>query len=155
GAPRRLEFRQNTLQVEVFEDNVPPRFRIKAEIGALPEASDLSIETVRPGGARQLFPMEQRAGYLESRDEIPEPHDFVARVRLMRSDELEILELKFEEHDHGHGAHHRDHNMRAAVVHVMADAAVSVLVIVGLLLARAFDWLGVDPPAWLHGAPLT
>jgi cation diffusion facilitator family transporter len=152
GAPRRLEFRQNTLQVEVFEDNVPPRFRIKAEIGALPEASDLSIETVRPGGARQLFPMEQRAGYLESRDEIPEPHDFVARVRLMRSDELEILELKFEEHDHGHGAHHRDHNMRAAVVHVMADAAVSVLVIVGLLLARAFGWLWMDPLAGFIGA---
>jgi Co/Zn/Cd efflux system component len=31
--------------------------------------------------------------------------------------------------------------MRAAVIHVIADAAVSVLVIVGLLLARAFGWL--------------
>ena len=49
------------------------------------------------------------------------------------------------EHGHGHGAHHRDNNMRAAVVHVMADAAVSVLVIVGLVLARAFGWLWLDP----------
>jgi cation diffusion facilitator family transporter len=59
-----------------------------------------------------------------------------------------------EEHDHGHGhgAHHRDNNMRAAVVHVMADAAVSVLVIVGLLLARAFGWLWMDPLAGLIGA---
>ena len=63
-------------------------------------------------------------------------------------------ELEFEEHDHqhGHGAHHRDNNMRAAVVHVMADAAVSVLVIVGLLLARAFGWLWMDPLAGLIGA---
>jgi cation diffusion facilitator family transporter len=58
-------------------------------------------------------------------------------------------------HDHSHGepgAHHRDNNMRAAVVHVFADAAVSVLVIVGLLLARAFGWLWMDPLAGLIGA---
>jgi cation diffusion facilitator family transporter len=53
---------------------------------------------------------------------------------------------------HGNGAHHRDNNMRAAVVHVAADAAVSVLVIVGLLLARAFGWLWMDPLAGLIGA---
>jgi cation diffusion facilitator family transporter len=52
----------------------------------------------------------------------------------------------------GHGTHHRDNNMRAAVIHVMADAAVSVLVIVGLLLARAFGWLWMDPLAGLIGA---
>jgi cation diffusion facilitator family transporter len=57
-----------------------------------------------------------------------------------------------EDHAHGHGAHHRDNNMRAAVIHVMADAAVSVLVIVGLLLARAFGWLWMDPLAGLIGA---
>jgi cation diffusion facilitator family transporter len=42
--------------------------------------------------------------------------------------------------------------MRAAVIHVMADAAVSVLVIVGLLLARAFGWLWMDPLAGIIGA---
>jgi len=59
------------------------------------------------------------------------------------------------DHSHGHGpgeAHHRDNNMRAAVVHVMADAAVSVLVIAGLLLARTFGWLWMDPLAGLIGA---
>jgi cation diffusion facilitator family transporter len=42
--------------------------------------------------------------------------------------------------------------MRAAVVHVLADAAVSVLVIAGLVLARAFGWLWMDPLAGLIGA---
>ena len=42
--------------------------------------------------------------------------------------------------------------MRAAIIHVMADAAVSVLVIVGLLLARAFGWLWMDPLAGIIGA---
>ena len=60
-------------------------------------------------------------------------------------------------HDHAHDdqadeRHHRDNNMRAAVVHVAADAAVSVLVIVGLLLARAFGWIWMDPLAGLVGA---
>jgi cation diffusion facilitator family transporter len=58
-------------------------------------------------------------------------------------------------HGHAHGAHHRDNNMRAAVIHVMADAAVSVLVIVGLLLARTFGWLWMDPVAGLIGALVT
>src|SRR6202000_1241527 len=58
----------------------------------------------------------------------------------------------FEEHEHGHGAAHRDNNMRAAIIHVMADAAVSVLVITGLLLARAFGWLWMDPLAGIVGA---
>lgn len=56
------------------------------------------------------------------------------------------------EHVHGNGAHHRDNNMRAAIVHVLADAAVSVLVIVGLVLARGFGWLWMDPLAGFIGA---
>jgi cation diffusion facilitator family transporter len=53
---------------------------------------------------------------------------------------------------HDHVAAHRDNNMRAAVVHVLADAVVSLLVIVGLLLARSFGWLFMDPVAGLVGA---
>ena len=63
-----------------------------------------------------------------------------------------------DHHHHGeHEGHHsvaasRDNNMRAAIIHVAADAAVSVLVIVGLLLARAFGWLWMDPLAGMVGA---
>ena len=53
---------------------------------------------------------------------------------------------------HAHGRAHRDNNMRAAIVHVLGDAVVSVLVIAGLLLARSFGWLFMDPVAALVGA---
>ncbi len=151
---RRFELGGCLLQVEVFEDGVPPRFRVRATTGALPEAGDITIETVRPDGRSQLFGFEDRGGYLESRDEIPEPHAFLARICWGHEFQQHRRELQFEEHDHaaGHGDHHRDNNMRAAVVHVMADAAVSVLVIVGLLLARIFGWLWMDPLAGLIGA---
>ena len=150
--PRRIDLGRSALEIEVFEDNVPPRFRVRADTGALPAAPDLTIETVRPDDSRQLFSFDARDGYLESRDEIPEPHAFVARVRLVQAGEAEVRDLEFEEHEHTHGAHHRDNNMRAAVVHVMADAAVSVLVIAGLLLARTFGWLWMDPLAGFIGA---
>ncbi len=62
--------------------------------------------------------------------------------------------LVFEEDDHAHGAATaRDNNMRAAVIHVIADfATVSVLVIVGLVLAQLFDWRWMDPLAGIIGA---
>jgi cation diffusion facilitator family transporter len=55
-------------------------------------------------------------------------------------------------HGHSHDSTHRDNNLRAAVIHVMADAAVSVLVIAGLLLARFLGWVWMDPLAGLLGA---
>jgi len=53
---------------------------------------------------------------------------------------------------HAHGAAARDNNLGAATVHVVADAAVSVLVIVGLILARIFGCLWTDPLAAILGA---
>src|SRR5262249_40693639 len=59
------------------------------------------------------------------------------------------------EHHHAHHAAHRDNNLRAAVVHVLADAAVSIVVIVGLALGLLFGWVWTDPAAGLLGAFVT
>jgi cation diffusion facilitator family transporter len=134
--------------LEVFEDGVPPRFRFRGEPRQLLTASASSVETVRPDGTRQLFVMRDKGDYLESIDEIPEPHAFTAMMRIGEQNYPVI----FEEHVHAQGSTGRDNNMRAAVVHVIADAAVSVLVIVGLLLARSFGWLWMDPLAGIIGA---
>jgi cation diffusion facilitator family transporter len=134
--------------LEVFEDGVPPRFRLRAITGSALDAQASSIETVRPDGTRQLFAMGGKGSVLESRDEIPEPHAFTATVRIGERS----YPVVFEEHEHAHGSTARDNNMRAAVIHVIADAAVSVLVIVGLLLARTFGWLWMDPLAGIIGA---
>jgi cation diffusion facilitator family transporter len=137
-----------TAVLEVFEDGVPPRFRLRAATGPVLLAQASSIETLRPDGTRQLFAMQDRGGFLESRDEIPEPHAFTATVRIGEQN----YPVVFEEHEHAHGSTARDNNMRAAVIHVIADAAVSVFVIVGLLLARTFGWLWMDPLAGIIGA---
>jgi cation diffusion facilitator family transporter len=136
-----------TLLLSVFEQDHPPVFRLRAQAPShLPEAC--SIETVRSNGSRQSFAMKQLNGMLQSVDTIPEPHAFEARVQT----EFGLHVVTFEEHEHAHASAHRDNNMRAAIVHVVADAAVSVLVIIGLVLARAFGWLWMDPLAGLIGA---
>jgi cation diffusion facilitator family transporter len=59
------------------------------------------------------------------------------------------------DHDHGHGqqaAQHHDLNLRAAYLHVMSDAATSVLAIVALLAGWMWGWSWFDPLAGLVGA---
>jgi cation diffusion facilitator family transporter len=143
---QRLTTKDGSIVLDIFEDGVPPRFRIYADTGPAPSAAAVCVETVRPDGARQSFRFADRGDYLESIDEIPEPHGFIANVGVGGENYPAI----FAEHEHTHA--HRDNNMRAAVIHVVADAAVSVLVIVGLLLARAFGWLWMDPLAGIIGA---
>jgi cation diffusion facilitator family transporter len=59
-----------------------------------------------------------------------------------------------EEHDeHAHaGHHHHDHNLRAAYLHVLADALTSVLAIVALIAGKFFGWTWMDPVMGLVGS---
>jgi cation diffusion facilitator family transporter len=63
-----------------------------------------------------------------------------------------------DEHDHDHQKyghehqHSRDLNLRAAYVHVLADAAVSILAVVGLVIAREVGWLWIDAVMGIIGA---
>jgi cation diffusion facilitator family transporter len=67
---------------------------------------------------------------------------------LLRDDEHE-----HEHHGHSHSHHqHRDNNLRAAYIHVLADAATSVLAIVALVVAMSLQWVWVDPLVGLVGS---
>lgn len=53
--------------------------------------------------------------------------------------------------DHKHD-HHHDHNMRAAYLHVLADALTSLLAIVALISGKFFGWYWLDPIMGIVGA---
>ena len=57
-------------------------------------------------------------------------------------------------HDHGHAAgnHHHDHNLRAAYLHVIADALTSLLAIVALVAGKTLGWVWMDPIMGIVGA---
>jgi cation diffusion facilitator family transporter len=56
------------------------------------------------------------------------------------------------EHHHSNHAHAEDHNLRAAYLHVLADAFTSVLAIVALLLGKTFGWPWLDAVMGIVGA---
>ena len=57
-----------------------------------------------------------------------------------------------DHHDHSHKHNHADLNLRSAYVHVLADAAVSILAVIGLLIAWALGWLWIDAAMGIIGA---
>ncbi|MEN5236271.1 MULTISPECIES: CDF family Co(II)/Ni(II) efflux transporter DmeF [Pseudomonas] len=58
------------------------------------------------------------------------------------------------EHAHDHGHHHHDLNLRSAYLHVIADAATSVLAIVALVAGKLWGAGWLDPVMGLVGAML-
>ena len=62
------------------------------------------------------------------------------------------------EHEHAHGPNHHhhehDHNLKAAYLHVLADALTSLLAIAALLAGKYFGALWMDPVMGLVGALL-
>lgn len=66
-----------------------------------------------------------------------------------------LLHDGHDHHDHDHDDHHHhghDNNLRAAYMHVIADALTSVLAIAALLLGRAWNWPWLDPLIGVVGA---
>jgi len=67
-----------------------------------------------------------------------------------------LLQEKTHRHHHHTNHHephpHRDHNLRAAYLHVLADALTSLLAIFALSTGKAFGWVWMDPAMGIVGA---
>jgi len=57
-------------------------------------------------------------------------------------------------HEHGHHGPEHDHNLRAAYLHVMADALTSVLAIAALVAAKLLGWVLLDPVMGMIGGAM-
>ena len=145
---QHIETPVGVIALSIFEEGMPPVFRINVANDFSLKAQDVTVTTIRPDGAKQIFTFAHKSGYLESSAEIPEPHGFDVVAKLPGGE----YTVTFKEHDQDDHVDARDHNMRAAYIHVIADAAVSVLAIIGLLLAKSFGWLWMDPVAGIVGA---
>ncbi len=77
------------------------RFRLHAESGDTWLAEEVQIETERSDGSRELFSFRAHGDFLESAQQVPEPHEFVARLRLGCRGHSHDYDLEFV------GPHHR------------------------------------------------
>lgn len=103
---RRIDTGHGVVALAIFEDGVPPCFRITAERGRPPRASELTVTTTRPDGAVQTFAFADKGAFLESVETIPEPHAFDARLSIAHGSHGHDFDVVFAEHDHGHGHDH-------------------------------------------------
>ena len=102
------------VELEVFETGVPPHFRLHSydqtmAAKAFGEHECVTIETIRPDGAKHIFELKPAGLFLESKQEIHEPHEFEAVLSMGHGDHIHRFEVSFSEEDHGHSHSHDDH----------------------------------------------
>ena len=105
---KSLSHPDGVVTLSVFEEGVPPRFRIT---GADSKISPVSLRTVRPDGSIQEFTFHQRILYWESNEEIPEPHEFRVEATLKGPSGNQVVTVNFAEH-HDHDAEDDDEHAR-------------------------------------------
>jgi nickel/cobalt exporter len=103
---REIDTGHGAVRLEIFETGQPPRWRFKTLFGQTWSADAVSVMTERPDGSKQTFAFSEKGGFLESIDDIPEPHQFMARVKLSHGSHSHDYDLSFVE-GHGHDALHR------------------------------------------------
>ena len=57
-----------------------------------------------------------------------------------------------DQHEGHHGGHQHDHNLRAAYLHVLADALTSFFAIFALLSGKFFGWVWMDAAMGIVGS---
>ena len=97
---QQIDTGHGQLSLSIFEEGVPPRFRLT---GAHDET--LRVITLRDEGVQQSFAMTNRGPYWESEDEIPEPHQFSVTIMAEHDGHEHAYETRFTEHSHGGHSH--------------------------------------------------
>lgn len=101
---KRIDTGHGVVRLEIFEDGVPPRFRLFSESkhSHAWAADQVKVETERQNGSRQSFTFIQRDGFVESVQDIPEPHEFAARLTLGHAHHSHDYDVEYVEHHHQH-----------------------------------------------------
>lgn len=112
GAQRHeIDTGHGRVALEVFQDGIAPRWRLNTLRGGNWHAQDISVTTERVDGARHEFRFAEKDGYLESLEEIPEPHEFMARLALRHGGHVHSYNIAFMEPD-GHQHDHLHEELR-------------------------------------------
>lgn len=104
-----LRYPAGLVEISVFEDGVPPRFRLyfvnhDRQPLPPPPAASVGLTTERAEGVRQVFQFVSRGEYLESTTNIAEPHEFLAWMELDQGQRRLACLFTEEGHSHSHDA---------------------------------------------------
>lgn len=103
---RRIDTGHGVVRLEIDEaEGRAPRFRLYPDSARALSAyrpGDVTVTTERADEATQTFAFDARDGFFESTETIPEPHAFIARLRLAHGDHAHDFDVEFTEDGHIH-----------------------------------------------------
>jgi nickel/cobalt exporter len=106
----RIDTGHGLVELSIFEQGMPPHWRLKTLSGQTWSADQVVLHTGRADGVTQQFRFVQQDGFLQSQEAIPEPHEFSARLSLGHVAHSHDYDLDFKEDGHGHSHDHDDLN---------------------------------------------
>lgn len=101
---QKIETEHGMVELSIFEEGIPPRFRLTGNFG-----DSAVAQTLRDDGTKQDFRFSKRGDYWESIDEIPEPHQFAVTLCMDHEGHAHNYSVRFTEHAHAHGGHKHPH----------------------------------------------
>ena len=110
---RRIDTGHGILVLRIANVGASWRWQLATERGHGWAANDVTLETERPDGQRQLFRFADRGNRLVSIDEVSPPHAFMVRVRLAHGDHSHDYDVSFLERE---GADHLHEEVRGLKV---------------------------------------
>ncbi|MDH4559000.1 nickel/cobalt efflux protein RcnA [Pseudomonas sp. BN417] len=99
AATRRLDTGHGGVELSIFQNGQPPHWRLQVLSGHAWQAAEVSLQTTRADGRMRRFAFVDRGGYLESVEEVPQPHQFTVRLSLGHAGHSHDYDLDF----HGPG----------------------------------------------------
>ena len=99
---RRIDTGHGVVRLQLSARGAAARFRLYAESGASWPAAQVHVETERADGTRETFSFRRHGDYLESAQAVPEPHEFVARLRLGANRHSHDYDVEFVAPEHHH-----------------------------------------------------
>lgn len=97
----RIETKIGVINLSIFEEGQAPKFRLISNEIKLEETMFI-VETKRENGKIQQFFFVKKDDFLESINEIPEPHEFIAEIFITNTNEISTYQIEFKEHSHEH-----------------------------------------------------
>ena len=109
---KTIDTESGRVVLSIFEDGVPPRFRMHFQDGhGVPvdplDADLVTVETRREDGTRERFTFNRRNDFLEAATILPEPHEFAATIFFQDDGRTQTYDVRFVEQEHGHGHPHQ------------------------------------------------
>ncbi len=101
AASRVIDTGHGKIELAIFEEARPPRWRLRTLSGNRWQAKEVSLVTNRGTGTfSQVFGFVDKGDYLESVLAVPEPHRFAVRLTLGHQGHVHDYDVNFHEHPH-------------------------------------------------------